>query len=114
MSVATDKLRNLFNKLATGEDVAPEIKSQVALALDSLVDVETEVYSAEDSKRIAEQELDEIKEENKRLREYNSQLTMKLGTAVAQSTESDPESNDDQDDSDDSDLDAIIDEYELR
>ena len=112
MSVATDKLRTLFNELATGEDVAPEIKSQVALALDALVEVETEVYNAEDSKRIAQAETDELKEENKRLRDFNAQLTMKLGTAVAVA-ESETEVEEPEDDEDDDEFDDIIENYEI-
>lgn len=113
MSVATDKLRNLFNELATGEDVSAEVKSQIALALDSLVDIETEVFNAEDSKEIAIRELDEVKEENKRLREYNSQLTMKLGTAVAQA-ESEPEEEPEVPEEENDELDDIIEDYEMK
>jgi len=112
MSVATDKLRTVFNELATGEDVAPEVKSQVALALDALVDVETEVYNAEDSKNIAIRELDDIKEENKRLRDYNAQLTMKLGSAVAKVEEEKTEVDEVEDEEDE--LDDIIENYEMK
>lgn len=112
MSVATDKLRTVFNELATAEEVDAEVKSKVALALDSLVDVETEVYNAEDSKQIAINELDEIKAENQRLREYNSQLTMKLGTAVAQSNQSDDSEDDDNTD-DETDIDDVLDDYKM-
>jgi hypothetical protein len=114
LSVATDKLRTLFNGLTTGEDVSPEVKSQVALALDALVDVETEVYNAEDSKSIAVRELDEVKEENKRLREYNSQLTMKLGTAVAQAESNSDDEPDEPEEDDDSEFDEIIENYEIK
>lgn len=112
MSKSTEKLRELFNELATGEEIAPEVKSKVALALDSLVDVETEVYDAEDSKRIAEQKTDELEEENRRLREYNSQLTMKLGTAVAKADEEEKEAEAEADEAEDE-LDDIIDNYEI-
>lgn len=113
MSVATDKLRNLFNELATGEEINPEVKSKVALALDTLVDIETEVADAEDSKRIAQGESDELREENKRLREYNSQLTMKLGTAVAQA-ESEPEPEPEVPEEENDELDDIIEDYEMK
>lgn len=116
MSVATDKLRSLFNELATGEEVNPEVKSKVALALDSLVEVESEVNDAEDSKRIAQGEADDLREENKRLREYNSQLTMKLGTAVAvaDSEKDDAERESEEKDEDEDELDAIIEDYEMK
>lgn len=112
MSVATDKLRNLFNELSTGEEIDAEVKSKVALALDALVDVETEVKNNEDSKAIAVKELEEVKNENKRLREYNSQLTMKLGTAVAQVD--DEKKEDEKEDKEvEEDFDKLVEEYKL-
>ena len=116
MSQATDKLRTLFNELATGEEINPEVKSKVALALDSLVEVETEVNDAEDSKRIAQAETDELREENKRLREFNAQLTMKLGTAVAIGEEEKEEKYDEEDEEDEKsdELESIIEDYEMK
>lgn len=111
MSVATDTLRTLFNDLATSEDLQAEYKTQVALALDTLMDVETEVYNAEASKNIAINELNEYKDENKRLREYNSQLTMKLGTAVALTP---TEPTEPQEPIEDNILDDIIENYTIK
>lgn len=113
MSVATDKLRTLFNELSTGEEIDAEIKSKVALALDALVDVETEVKNNEDSKAIAVKELDEVKEENKRLREYNSQLTMKLGTAVAQVDDDEKKEDEKENKEVETDFDELVEEYKL-
>lgn len=113
MSQATEKLRTIFNELTTGEDVNPEVRSKIALGLDALMDVEVEVADAEDSKRIANQEKDELAEENRRLRVYNSQLTMKLGTAVAQAEENEPDEPEVPEEENDE-LDDIIDNYEMR
>ena len=112
MSVATDKLRTLFNELSTGEEIDAEIKSKVALALDALVDVETEVKNNEDSKDIAVKELEEVKDENKRLREYNSQLTMKLGTAVAKVDEEEKRDEEEKEEVE-TDFDKLVEEYKL-
>ena len=112
MSKATEELRTLFNDLATGEEINAEVKSKVALALDTLVDIETEVRNAEEMKDIESRRADDLDAENKRLREYNSQLTMKLGTAVAVSEEKSDDIEEKDDDIDE--LDDIIEDYEMR
>lgn len=111
MSASTEKLRVLFNELSTGEEIDAEVKSKVALALDALVDIETEVRSAEEMRDIEMNKAYELDEENKRLREYNSQLTMKLGTAVATADEAKEEAED-AEEADDK-LDEIIEDYEI-
>lgn len=93
-----NRLRELIDKLISDETVSESVKTQLSLILDTLVEIETENREYEAKKDEAVERANQIADENKRLREYNSKLIMKIGSGIVLEPEKkDDEEKDDED-----------------
>ena len=92
-----NKLRELINALISDETESESVKTQLSLILDTLVEIETENREYEAKKDEAVERANQIADENKRLREYNSKLIMKIGSGIVSEPKKDDEEKDDED-----------------
>ena len=108
-----NKLRELIDSLISDETVSESVKTQLSLILDTLVEIETENREYETNRDEAVERANQIADENKRLREYNPKLIMKIGSGFVSEPRKDDETKKDDEDKVTETFEKIVEDYKM-